>query len=155
MFWNKQSKWSKAVLGLILLDFKHRIQPAVYNMHLGYLLWCSGFVVTLWRIVLALTDGPVFPSGPGLPGLPVIPCNWHKERGVRHTNQSIPPIIYSIPVDANFLTLDPGIPGSPLRPGSPVAPLGPTTPGPPRSPGAPCYRDQKELHHLPLLKYDI
>lgn len=52
-------------------------------------------------------------------------------------------MINSTPLDANFLTLDPGMPGSPLRPGSPVAPLGPATPGPPRSPGAPCHTDQR------------
>lgn len=35
MFWNKQSKVSKAVLGLILLDLKHWIQPVVYQTTLA------------------------------------------------------------------------------------------------------------------------
>lgn len=100
----------------------------------------------------ALTAGPVFPSGPGLPGLPVIPCYENKDRW----GQTVPTgtlihkqynqMMCSIPADFSILTLDPGIPDSPLRPGSPVAPLGPTTPGPPRSPVAPCYKDQGVLH---------
>ncbi len=123
----------------------------MYNMGIEWM-WRWWFVVTFWRIVWALTEGPVFPSGPGLPGLPVIPCYENEDRGGQTVltgtliHKQYNQMMCSIPADISILTLDPGIPGSPLRPGSPVAPLGPTTPGPPRSPVAPCYKDQGVLH---------
>lgn len=97
--------------------------------------WVHGH---LYETILksVLTAGPLFPSGPGLPGLPVIPCERKAIRWVCYS------VLWELNRKKDFadLTLDPGAPGAPEIPVSPVAPWAPAGPFAPRSPGAPCHK---------------